>query len=418
MLRVALLTVFACYSTLSIASQIDQAWVQYGPRGVEVRAITADAVCPTANIDGKMVAMTQRSAPNDAYPARSCQLDLPGKAQRVSVFSSPLTLPKADPQTIVILGDTGCRMKGKLNAGGVFQACNDPTSWPFSLISEVAAQQKPDLVIHVGDYHYRETACPDDNSGCTGSPFGDNLAVWQADLLRPAATLLRTAPWIFVRGNHEECVRGGKGWSRLLDPQSFDAEHACNPTEGPWLARLTGLNLGIIDNSSIGEGAVDTGVAESIAAQLHNLDEQTGKTPLWVFMHRPVRSVVNLHKGEVNGGNATLAAGFDKASPTSLQYIWSGHQHSFQILDWQDGSAPQIVAGHGGDVLDRDAPTTLDGLAQLGKTISQGWSQIGDFGFVVLKKQDGNWVMSNHNRFGAVTMRCTLAKTIACTPAI
>ena len=44
---------------------------------------------------------------------------------------------------------------------------------------------KPDLVIHVGDYFYRENACPADATGCQGTPFGDNWPTWAADFFNP-----------------------------------------------------------------------------------------------------------------------------------------------------------------------------------------------------------------------------------------
>ena len=48
-----------------------------------------------------------------------------------------------------------------------------------------ADTRKPDLVIHVGDYYYRENACPP-NKGCADSPFGDHWPTWQAELFDPA----------------------------------------------------------------------------------------------------------------------------------------------------------------------------------------------------------------------------------------
>ena len=44
----------------------------------------------------------------------------------------------------------------------------------------------------------------------------------------PAARLLRTAPWVATRGNHEECSRAGQGWYRLLDTGAFDASRSCD----------------------------------------------------------------------------------------------------------------------------------------------------------------------------------------------
>jgi hypothetical protein len=103
-----------------------------------------------------------------------------------------------------------------------------PKQWPFHFIADVVAQTKPDLVIHVGDYHYRETPCPRGHDGCAGSPFGDTWSVWRADFFAPADTLLKMDPWVFVRGNHELCDRGGKGWSRMLERFPFDAAAGCN----------------------------------------------------------------------------------------------------------------------------------------------------------------------------------------------
>ena len=45
---------------------------------------------------------------------------------------------------------------------------------------------QPDLVIHVGDYHYRESPCADGNEGCAGSPWGYGFDAWQADFLASA----------------------------------------------------------------------------------------------------------------------------------------------------------------------------------------------------------------------------------------
>ena len=110
------------------------------------------------------------------------------------------------------MGDTGCR----LETGDPPQSCNDPQAWPFKQISDMASSFNPNLVIHVGDYLYRQDACPQGDNGCEGSPFGDNYATWDADFFAPANRLLRKAPWVFSRGNHEECGRAGKGWFCFL----------------------------------------------------------------------------------------------------------------------------------------------------------------------------------------------------------
>jgi hypothetical protein len=77
-------------------------------------------------------------------------------------------------------------------------------------------------MLPVGDMHYRKSDCPVGHLGCAGTPFGKNWDSWKEDFFKPGDALLGAAPWLMVRGNHEECERGGKGWARTLVPYTFD----------------------------------------------------------------------------------------------------------------------------------------------------------------------------------------------------
>jgi hypothetical protein len=143
-------------------------WTQYVPGGIEARAITDKPDCPSATINGAPAPMAKRSAPGPNYPMLVCALPLPRTATAVTVDGFPLPLPVTRPNRILLIGDTGCRLKDSF-----VQACNDTALWPFQVGADVASLLRPDLVIHVGDFHYRETACPAGNVGCAGSPFGD-----------------------------------------------------------------------------------------------------------------------------------------------------------------------------------------------------------------------------------------------------
>ncbi|MGZ9104198.1 MAG: hypothetical protein ACXW3Y_15200 [Rhodoplanes sp.] len=110
-------------------------------------------------------------------------------------------LPQATLGPIAAFGDTGWRLKAAdkeksdhdHSGAGRFQDCDKGSKWPFSRLSATAAARKPGLVIHVGDYLYRESPCPTGDIGCKGSPYGDNWATWQADFFRPADRLLAAA---------------------------------------------------------------------------------------------------------------------------------------------------------------------------------------------------------------------------------
>ena len=205
------------------------------------RAITSAAACPVLVADGGLLPMTTRapaatlplrptrSAPEDskpsAFPVRVCEATLPAGTIRASVGDRSLPIVRATPRRIVVIGDTGCRMKWSERG---FQACNDTSAWPFAQVAAAAAAAGPDLVIHVGDYHYRENACPAGNADCAGSPWGYGWDAWNADLFTPARPLLAAAPWVVVRGNHESCDRAGQGWWRLLDPRPLAPDRDCN----------------------------------------------------------------------------------------------------------------------------------------------------------------------------------------------
>jgi hypothetical protein len=119
-------------------------------------------------------------------------------------------------------------------AEDAWQACNDPEAWTFAEVARAAAAAHPDLVLHVGDYHYRENACPEGHAGCAGSPWAYGWDAWDADFFTPAAPLLAAAPWVMVRGNHEECARAGQGWWLLLDPHALSGQRRLRRSRAGW----------------------------------------------------------------------------------------------------------------------------------------------------------------------------------------
>ena len=209
-------------------AEVKAAWVVLGEDGAAVaRIVSADGNCPKILIDGKSYPMSLRARAEtialrptassiadskpSSFPFSTCEYPLPDKVTRASVGSHNLPVPKTSPQRIVVIGDSGCRMK---QADDIWQDCADPNAWPFAQIARAAASFNPDLVVHVGDYHYRENPCL--AGGCQGSPWGYGWDTWDADLFTPAAPLFAAAPWIVARGNHEECARAGQGCQRRI----------------------------------------------------------------------------------------------------------------------------------------------------------------------------------------------------------
>src|SRR5262249_35017162 len=144
---------------------------------------------------------------------------------------------------IVMFGDTGCRINGHN-----LQDCNDRDAWPYAKVARNAAdmQPKPDLVIHVGDYAYRENECPSTRN-CAG-PWGYGYDSWKADFFEPSKPLFETAPWIMVRGNHEDCVRAGEGWFRFLDHQ--EPPQTCADLTGFFVVQRPDIGFLVMDNAA------------------------------------------------------------------------------------------------------------------------------------------------------------------------
>ena len=197
--------------------------------------------CPKVVADGTALTSDRRGKVDGDYPVLTCVAHAAASVPRaitVDGLAAP-ALP-SDIKRIVVIGDTGCRLEGNFT-----QDCNDPVKWPFATVARLAAARRPDLVIHVGDYYYRETACPDTKSGLRRQPLWRQLGGLAEGLLQPAAPLLASAPWVMVRGNHEICSRGGHGWFRLLDPHP--STDRCTDTTPPYALRIGSLSLVLFD---------------------------------------------------------------------------------------------------------------------------------------------------------------------------
>jgi hypothetical protein len=386
------------------AQEVVAHWVQMAPGGLaEARAVVQGTACPKAMIDGASVAMQTRAAADEKFPVLLCTLTLTTGMKHAAIGGQELQLPKAAPERILVLGDTGCRIKGK-----TVQACNDPAQWPFPQVAAQAAKLKPDLVLHVGDYLYRESACPAGDARCAGSPWGDNWTTWAADFFTPAKPLLEAAPWVIVRGNHEECVRAGAGFLRLLGPLPFVPAAPCAEHVGPYAVPLGHVNLVVMDNASAADilpsgGLVDTYKADFAAVP------KLATAPTWLAMHHPIWGVAKLDLGMVLGGNATLMDAQDSAGlPPSVDLLLAGHIHTFEAINYAQNLPPQLIVGEGGDILD-PAPADLGGRSVGTAKITDGLSLPG-WGFVLMTHTGEGWTIDVYGSDGAHERTCTFAK--------
>ena len=395
---------------------VDRAWVELTDRGPEARLVTADASCPQAMIDGRQKPMDQRSGPTEAFPLTVCELLLPADAQSASVEGRLLPLPKAQPRRLLIFGDTGCRLKGSL-----VQDCNDPRAWSFPAVARWAASHHPDLVIHVGDYYYRETPCPGGHAGCSGSPFGDNWAAWDADFFGPATSLLAAAPWVMVRGNHEDCKRGGPGWFLLLD--AAPRPLPCPSAAAPMAIDIGGLKLGVLDSSETDDAFAPRDLVAAFRAQFESVAAQAKGEPLWLVTHRPVWGLAPVIRvgslGPVETPiNATEEAALGGEDLSDVQMIVSGHIHHFASFSFEGDRPAQLVVGTGGDVGDPgDRSASFSDVVDLAGMKARRFGHA-RYGFLILDRSAGGWDGAFYDAQDHLIARCAIrGRELSCASA-
>jgi hypothetical protein len=421
--------------------------------------------CPDAVIGGKRLNMVPRSGPAHPGFARTvCEVAYPGD-QEATIAGVTLKARRPSLERILVIGDTGCRLTHY-----VAQECNDPAKWPFQTIADAAAKLEPQLIIHVGDYHYREKPCAD-RAGCSGSPSGDNWRTWQKEFFDPAAALLPAAPWLMLRGNLENCGRAGNGWLLLLSPELRDQlGGGCKDDIAPYVLGFDRLTMAVLDTAAAedyGAAARSAKYRDRIPALAKQFAERSaGGGDKWLLLHQPLwvsygncgsANAIKCEEADLfsdiaspGGSNAaklnlsgSLAKELrdktenpmhafrqwiegkieyktDDAKTASVaapafSLVLSGDTHMFQMFAPDSGfpnHPVQLVAGMSGDILEKDFtfPKEITGGAVKAKLFGvdgQLWLRR-QFGFMYLVRKEADWVATLHGAQGQVLLTCNM----------
>jgi hypothetical protein len=418
------------------SNQVASAWVELtGPNGGSngftgnvaiARAITEATApdgganpCPTITINGGApVQMNLRAGATTSlalrsvntnpakpalFPVSSCEYQLPSGVTSAVVAGQSLPVPKANPTKIVVLGDTGCRLQ---NGNGT-QSCNDPnpngtdTPYPFAAVAALAAAQNPDLVLHVGDYAYRDNPCPAGSGyNCGGSPWGFGWDTWQADLFSPGAPLLAAAPWIMTRGNHEQCNRAGQGWYRFLDTSAYDTtgHHTCDNSadditstggnwNNPFLVNINSSTQIVVFDTANAKpqssptlpGGTGSGSLffTTYASEMQTAGNLVSASPLLFNLwsnHHPIFGYATgtSPTNPIPAFTPVMKSVFPGTYfPPPINLALHGHTHDYQAINFATGTMPDggasfqpaatLVSGNAGDILDTALPYPLTG---------------------------------------------------------
>ncbi|MBC7533859.1 MAG: metallophosphoesterase [Oligoflexus sp.] len=379
-----------------LESRFPAAWVQLGSEGATIaRVLTNDLSCPVLNVDGSKLPMTIRGTRTETFNITTCEATLPARAQVVMLGHYKLPVPTSNPKRIVVIGDTGCEIKedkGKI----AVQNCSDPQKWPFMQVSQSIASMRPDLIIHVGDYHYREVPCPKkDSAKCAGASVGDTWASWKEDWFTPAAAMFASAPLILARGNHELCARAGNGWFQFLDPRPLPA--ACTDSPAPYWMTVGDHHIAVVD-------AADD---KNMQSSFDTLKPYASGFTWWV-MHRPFLT---------DGADDELSK---DAAPAKLPTTWqapgligaviTGHKHLLSLNSFpKAANPPEIISGNGGTTLEK--PKVDNQVMEPIQTADLVSLNYYDYGFLVFDRMDaGTWQIQAMDRTAKLIAKCTLTQ--------
>jgi len=414
---------------ISAATMPLSVYVVMGESGVPVaRALTSASHCPMIRMDHTEVTMelraraqtlplrTTRSARDDskpsAFPLLTCEKTILPGTTSITIQGQSLPVVPSVINRIVVIGDTGCRIKKSDNAA---QGCNDKSQYPFSTVAQAAANWKPDLVVHVGDYLYRENSCPKGNKGCEGSPWGYGWDAWSADFFSPAQPLLRAAPWVMVRGNHESCARAGQGWWRLIDPRPLVSGRDCiadkdddsGDYSDPYAIPL-GVDdqIIVLDSSNTPAKAIPAGsvMAHHYIDMYHKLDALSQQATYNIGVnHHPILAFAAKEnkQGKISmlPGNEGLQSVFGALNPLYLPpritTMLSGHVHVWEQISFSSDHPSQFVAGFSGtmeDIVPLPETVPENQMPAPGAIVAHFSSWVNGFGFMTMERAGtGKW---------------------------
>jgi hypothetical protein len=433
---------------LTLAAKDPPTWVELGSgqvlaRQVLVPGVTGQAgTCPSVNLKGgsqSSIPMTVRGPAPSGWPV-VCEAAIPAGTTSAKIGSIDLALPKTKISNVVVVGDTGCA--GTISSGEkaspTAEEDEEPAAktqdcsggWPLQQLSQSVTKQAPDLIIHVGDYVYVSA---------------ENWLMWDQQFFTPAAKMLRAAPWIFVRGNHETCGRHGPGYFYLLDPRSATA--CTSDATDPILVSTGGQQYVMLDSSgatcdfpmgsssSACSGNTKVPPDQQIAAWTTLLTEAQALVPTGttatLLTHRPVWGAKSENGSTTPTGfcasgsskrviaslNATLQGAWAAAKPTAFSMVYSGHTHIFALMTFAQGALPQLVMGDSGTELAHALPTQLSDC-KLGTAVDPQPTQylplstldsLQKWGFGAITGSN----LTVYSSKGDAKLKCTIAATSA-----
>lgn len=341
--------------------------------------------------------------------ATICETVLSPEIKKIKSTDGVIEAPK-ELKRVAFIGDTGCRLKNSI-LGGPIQKCENENEWPFKTITHSIVRENADLVIHLGDYHYRESC--KDKAKC--APYEGTVnydyKAWEADFLAPASELLQKIPFILVRGNHEDCHRAFLGYYKLINPikdndRCLDAE----PTRYLKFGNLLIVNFDAsnVDDSPNGRATDTYRELKTRFAEMVKTINESSEKEVWIVTHKPIWGLAPFHSLIVPVNLNLQNIANEIPLPKKVTMVFGGHIHNFQL---GRGNHPlQLVVGESGTELDPlpQKPNNKYNFEN-GVEIFSPITKNNQFGYLLLEKNaNEQWVAYLKDTLGKTEYTCQL----------
>lgn len=368
---------FAFLLPFHLEAKVIYSWSQVIPNNmISVRAIVDNRDCPIACVDGEEIPMNERVSPVEKkFAEKVCELSLPRETKEIIIDDHQIPTLSVQIKKIAFIGDTGCRVTNLVE-----QACDSTKEWPLTLILNSISDHNPDLIVHVGDYHYREKTCKSGQKCNQVYNYGSDA--WYSDWFDPARNISELSPFLFLRGNHEGCSRAYEGWFRYFDPSDFSSAK-CSDHIPSWVFDVGPMQLDVFDSSYGKDSDYTEEQIKTFNEQFDFLLQNNNSKPAWFLTHRPLWSHAKKSAIFYHDGNIAQVKAFGNRFSANISAIISGHVHIAQIIFMKE-KPTQVMVGNGGSLLySQNQKPVLYGV-DLEDAKAQEIRTLHGFGFAIL----------------------------------
>ncbi len=277
-----------------------------------------------------------------------------------------ITPAKAKEGDLFLIGDTG---RHYLTEAPIFK----------DIAEKMSTDSENKITVHLGDFIYSNQRNLYRITG-NRNMVKETWSVWKEEFFIPAQKLLQKTPFVFTRGNHEECkeVGGFRGWFYFFDGKSGPVtaidEAVCKTNykiADSYLVNFGKTIIAVLDSAHAKSSSETPAETTKYSGELTHLNKQIielkkqkeNKTkkvliathrPFWGLIDRTIQTIT-LQKAYAEAfpkqpTDPAVKPLTNSDEKSSFDHILSGHTHLFDLLKFKaHRDISQIIVGNSGN---------------------------------------------------------------------